>query len=430
MKEKAGQKITFHTVLQALFLTIKYFVKNELLSYASACAFNFLFSVTPIVLMVVAVLVRIVHASPELIQSIFQIIPELQNYIQPEAIIESVSEIAFFGPLEIVLAWFIIWMARRFFASIFVSTRKIFKTQQKRKPIITQILAVVFELLTISCVIAVILAFSFLQALLSLPVFQTIPQLSFLFSGKLFENLLSYLPNFLIFVAVTILFRGASGTNPSMPLCATSAFLCTSSFWLFRIILHSFLNVNRYNLIYGVLSKVIILLMDIYFFFAFFLFFSQYIFVFQFFDNLLLGELYCLSKEKKAGKFSKYYRVIFGKPDFFTADGQNLFTLKKGEFLFKEGQSINCAYFIKKGTLIASNKKTPWKKFYSSGDFIGEVNCIFNQETEIEAKAYSDCEIFSVSKENFSILTEKNSLAAKNVLDQTNFYFSNFFETE
>ena len=81
------RKITFATIFQSLFLTVKYYLQNGLFSYASACSFDFLFSVVPLLMMVVSVLVRVLHASEGAIEALFKTVPELENYISPESIL-------------------------------------------------------------------------------------------------------------------------------------------------------------------------------------------------------------------------------------------------------------------------------------------------------------------------------------------------------
>ena len=78
---KKRRAVTYITIAQSIFLTIKYFVQNRLFSYASACSFDFLFSFIPIAMMIVTILVRILHASPDTVYSIFNKFPELSDYI-------------------------------------------------------------------------------------------------------------------------------------------------------------------------------------------------------------------------------------------------------------------------------------------------------------------------------------------------------------
>jgi len=60
----------FLVSLQRLYITWESFVGNDLFTFASAGAYSFLLSALPIVLMVLLILVRVLHTSPEAIQSL------------------------------------------------------------------------------------------------------------------------------------------------------------------------------------------------------------------------------------------------------------------------------------------------------------------------------------------------------------------------
>ncbi len=430
---KDFKKITFTTICQSLFLTIKYFIQNGLLSYASACSFDLLFSVTPIIMMIVMILIRVVkavHQSTAIIDTIFTMIfekvPELQTYLDPETIISSVTNIKLINPLEIILVLFIIWMARRLFASIFASMRNIFHDQQKRQPLLNQVLAVVFELVIILTAIAIVITFATLQTILSMPVFHTIPQLDFIFEGFLSESFVSnFLPNLFIFITITILYLGAAGTKPGFWLSSISGFLCTGSFWIFRFILHLTVDVSRYNMIYGVLAQVIILLMDIFFFFVFFLFFAQFIFVFQFFDELLLGEIYLLPKDTKESKMTYLYRQLFIRPDFLMAKYSSVLHFSEGETIYTPGSDMSDAYYITSGTVEVIRNETV--EIFQEGSFFGEMNCILNQSRNSSAIAKTDVLVVVIKAETFRLLVDQNPSVAQKVLGQVSSYFTTVY---
>lgn len=416
--QEKSRKITLYTVLQSIILVVKFFDQNGLLSYASACSFDFLFSVIPILMLIVSVLVRVLHASPEMIESLFEIVPQLKNSIEINSVIEAISSFNFINFFEIFLVVFIVWMARRFFASTFVAMKRVFLTQQKRKVVFNQILAVVFEFIIILAASILIILFFSLKTILTLPVFHGISQLDFIFNGFLAGQFVKFLPNILIFIAITLLYLIASGTKPSLKLCAVSGFLCTFSFWIFRFFLHLFINVNKYNLIYGVLGQFIIMFMDIFFFFVFLLFFAQYIFIFQFFDDLLLGELYLLSKKNISGKAANIYRKIFLSPDFLTAKYKNLVDYKKGRLILEEGTVPECAYYVTSGCAEFINEKTGVRKFLPTGAFFCDVECVLNEPLLNQCKVYSDCQLFCVSRQTLLLLIEKNPLVAQKLLEE------------
>ena len=426
MNNKTPRKLTFVTFSQSIFLTTKYFLQNRLLSFAGSCAFSFLFSVFPLFMMVVMVLVRFLHASPKTVSAIISAIPELEKYFNSESVIESVQSIKSISSFEIVAGIFVLWMARRFFASIFDSMQNIFHMQTKRKALFNQVLTFVTEIVIVLISSAVLFAYISLQTITSIDFFKNIPQLEFLYKGILSGEFIRILPNLLILAVTVVLFRTGSGTKPHFLLCFFTSTLCTVSFWVFRIIMHYFLNIGQYNMIYGVLGHVIILFMDIFFFFVFFLVFAQFIYVVQFFDELLLGELYLLPKIEQHGLGAGIKRAFFIRPDLLIAKNKtNVFSYKPGEVIFNKGDSDTYAYYIIKGSVkfVSENKNSD--DFYRAhrGEIFGETSCILERTRTTTAIAVISTRLIKIESERFRFLIRQNPEAAKKILRQISPFF-------
>lgn len=421
--EKKIRKLTLMTIFQSIFLNIKFFIQNRLLSYAGACSFSFLFSFIPVFVLIIVILVRFLHASPQIIETIFQKIPELSKNFSTEEIFVAISSFNSFHGFEIILGIFIFWMARRFFASISDSFQNIFHTQVVKKGFSNQIFTFFVEALTIIVVAAVIFIYNSIQTVFELPflnlILSKIPQIQFIFdffvNKLIIASIIKYFPNILILVVLFTLFRMVPRTKPKKKICFLAAFLCTFTFFMFKTVLHHFLDVSNYNLIYGVLGQGIILLMDIYFFFTFFLFFAQFIFVYQFFDELLIGELYLLQKQKDVGFLKNIKCKLFSRPDFLLAENQKVIVLKKGTKIFNDNNSIECAYYVVKGKII--EEKNGKHYFYKSGNFFGEIGCILKEYRISTTYAEEDSQIIKIEAETFKVLTKKNPEIAKKVLE-------------
>lgn len=421
MKKRA---ITLLTIAQSLFLNLKLFFQNGLLSYSSACSFDLIFSVIPVLLMIVLIAVRVFHASPELLSSIYNAIPEIQKYFDTSRMISEFQNIKSFSTLEAVLVFFIVWMARRLFASVFAALRNIFHDQQKRRELFNQILVFVFEMIFVSIVVSFIFAYMSVRTILKMPFFQRFPQLDFIFSSSIDGKDLSLISNILLFVIITLVYKIASGTKPKLSLCLGVGFLCTASFWIFRTVLHLFINVSRYNLIYGVLGNVIILLMDVFFFFMFFLFFAQYIFVCQFFDELLLGELYLLPKKEEATFAGKLKRKLFIRPDFLLANPLSLANLKSGEKLYEDGDKDTFAYYVLQGAVKVARSEYDEEKIHLRGDFFGELNCVLFKPRTSTATAVTESKVVKIRGKTFRFLVNSNPDVAQKVLQELSEYLS------
>jgi membrane protein len=179
-------------------------------------------------------------------------------------------------------------------------------------------------------------------------------------------------------------------------------------------------------MIYGVLGNVIILFMDIFFFFVFFLVFAQFIYVVQFFDELLLGELYLLPDIEQSGLGAEIKRAFFIRPDFMIAKNKsNVFSYKPGDIIFNKDDSDTFAYYIINGSvkLIPEIEFPDVNVLLHRGEFFGETSCLLDQNRNFTAQAVLSSRIIKVESERFRSLVHQNPEAAKKVLKQISPFF-------
>ena len=117
------RKTSFRTLCQELFLTARFFAQNGLLTHASACAFGFLFSLLPVIIMTATILIRILHASPDILISLFENTNFLPNTINIPHLVNSFLNLKGNGVFYIVISFTLIWMARQLFNSIMKGIR-------------------------------------------------------------------------------------------------------------------------------------------------------------------------------------------------------------------------------------------------------------------------------------------------------------------
>ncbi|MBQ4236699.1 MAG: YihY/virulence factor BrkB family protein, partial [Treponema sp.] len=129
-KSKARQKkkFSFVTIIQKIYLSLVFFFINDMWSYASACAFGFLFSFIPVVMLVLIILIRFFHATPEVIDSLFGDSGLMASFLNLDSVANTISGIHSVTNFEIIIGITIIWMARRFFSSVVGSINRIFHT--------------------------------------------------------------------------------------------------------------------------------------------------------------------------------------------------------------------------------------------------------------------------------------------------------------
>ncbi|MDP2277013.1 MAG: cyclic nucleotide-binding domain-containing protein [Nitrospirota bacterium] len=95
-------------------------------------------------------------------------------------------------------------------------------------------------------------------------------------------------------------------------------------------------------------------------------------------------------------------------------------SLKKGEFLFNEGEDTKGIYMVRSGK-IEINKVTPdgWKQtlaVLTTGSFFGELSIIEKRKHEANAVAIENTELLKLPKEEFEKLEKEDVVLASQIL--------------
>ena len=423
---KKRRALTFVTFVQSVFLTAKFYFQNRLISYAASCAFSFLFSFIPVFILIGTLVIKILHGSPELMYRFLESTGTKLDttFFNVRGAIDSIQSIQMISAVDVILVGFIFWMARGLFASIFRAMQCIFHTHEERKARWTQLVMFLVEVAMVVIVATVIVAITFATTIFTIPFLKPVADFFLEVQSVLNYQFITYVPNVLLLILMTILYKAGAGTKPPLYLCFFSAFLCTASFSVFRFIVHLFMNYSRYNLIYGVLAQVIITMLDIYFFFIFYMIFAQFIFVVQFFDELLLGELYLMPK--KSGKMGELIRrTLFIRPDFLLAEDSHRIHLKEGDIVYSIDERSTDAYYIVRGKVKETRHETT--SVHMRGDFFGEIGCILRSKRDSVAICDCDTELVRISSSTFRLLTAQNEKVAVKALGQISSYFTELY---
>ncbi|HAH63548.1 MAG TPA: hypothetical protein DCL73_15790 [Treponema sp.] len=413
-----------YMVGQTIYLTTVYYIQNNLYSYAAACAFGFLFSFIPIIMMVLAVLVRILHASPTFINSLLSFAGRYKNMFDVQSFINTLLEYKTFGWVDFLLVLFIIWMARKFFATVMQGINHIFHYKAPSRPLSDQFIIFAGELVLVVLSVIIIFSMFTIRQIFTQPALVTLrSQIPHLFglTSKILINIFAYS---LIFIFVTLSYRFAAGTKPEMKLCVVCSAGCTVTFFIISKFMNIFLNVENYNLIYGVLSNVMILLFEVYIFFTLFFTCAQIIYVFQFFDSLILGELYLLPERDDTAILSVIKRVLFIKPATLMKK-DDVIAVKSGDIIYSKNDATDECYYVLSGTVVLCRNDN--FTYYDKGSFFGEQACILNKPRAGEAKAQTDCELIRIQAASFRALLENDARAAEKALSQVSDYVARVY---
>ena len=423
MEQRHKKRSAKNTVGQLIYLTASFYARNDLYTCAASCAFGFLFSFIPIVMTVLVVLVHIIHASPEIIDSVLSRVSEYKTMFDAESFIDGILKVKTFGWIEFVLALFIVWMARKSFAAVMQGMRRIFHKKIKSRVLFNHALAVIGELsLIVIATLIIVLVFA-LRNLFTLFPFATLPvELPPLFA---FSPVLITVSEFaLIFIIVLLAYRYASETKPNVKLCALCSALCTLSFFAAAKLTNEFLNIANYNIIYGVLGGLMVFLLQTYIFFTLFFIFAQVVYIVQFFDPLVLSELYLLPGRDDTKLNSIVKRILFITPSAIMND-VNVENYKAGSVIYAKNDRSDDSYYVVSGVVLINRNGN--LSYCDTGSFFGEETCILDQLRTSEAKAETDCKLMKISAEEFRSLLEINHKTAEKALSHISEYVSRVY---
>lgn len=424
MKRRHKKRSAKNTVGQLIYLTASFYARNNLYTCAASCAFGFLFSFIPIVMTVLAVLVRIIHASPEIIDSVLSRISEYKTMFDAESFIDGILKVKTFGRIEFVLALFIVLMSRKSFAAVMQGMRRIFHKKIKSRAIFNHALIVTGELaLVVIATIIVLAVFAFRNFFMLSPL-ASLSETLHPFFGVAPGTFITAAEFALIFIIVLLAYRYASETKPRAKLCAACSALCTLSFFTAAKLTNEFLNIANYNIIYGVLSGVMIFLFQTYIFFTLFFIFAQVVYIVQFFDPLLLSELYLLPDRDDTKLNSIVKRTLFITPSAIM-NKNNVENYKAGSIIYAKNDRSDDSYYVVSGAVRINRNGN--LSYCDTGSFFGEETCILDQVRTSEAKAETDCKLMKISAEEFRSLLEINHKTAEKALSHISEYVSHVY---
>ena len=407
------RKNRFTKLLQTLYLTQVNYNRNSLNESAASCSFGFVFSFVPVMFMAVSILSGTLEKYPSVMNYILELSENFSDVYDVKSLIVYFSKNGSFTLVNVVLAFFVIWVARLFFLSIARSISRIFHSQTPQKAYVIQLMTFIGEFALILGIIAIVIASFLLNRLLTQPAFAFLWEAFPFIFGRGFSALSSLVLYATIFFFTLVVYRFEPRTAPGLGTCILFAFLQTVSFWLISVWINTFMNLANYNLIYGAISSVIILMLKVYFFFISFLYFAQCLFVSQYLDSLLFCEMYMLPPENSKKLGDRIKRNLFINPSVLQHE-ENTFILEKGDIIFSKGDDADAVFFIKKGRVIEELENE--ERIFNEGVFFGEKSAMLKRKRRGTTSADTDCEIIRIEAHEFRALLTQNPRASAHAM--------------
>jgi membrane protein len=400
-------------ILQKISLSINFFFKNELLNHAGAAAFFFLLSVTPVFLLMLISFERYLTSYPDISVSFFAFLKSINENLDKDLLVKigllnvNTAAIGIFGFINLL------WAAGLILTSIQRGLGIIFPAEKIRPQHVINFLSFIllgfFLLLAILATLAS-MGLNFFQSLLSDNlIIQTLFQTLFSFIRRL-------LPFLITFLVIFLTYRLLPPRKPKTASSLVGAFLCALSIILLHILFSKFFNISQYNVIYGLIGSLILMVLWVHFSFILFFFFAEYIFVTDRIDVLLLERLYFFKllnkkKEKKIGKF------LFSHPERIFDKYAKRYN--PGETLFAQGDESKDIFFIFKGsisiyqTIDEDRQKITTLK---EGEVFGEMAYLLNENRTATAVAETESILLVIVPDIFEELLHANYTFSRNLI--------------
>lgn len=416
-QENLEKKSVFAKLCQFIYLSVSNFQKNNLWENASACSFGFIFSFIPITLIILTVLVNFLRVSPNVLNYVMSFADEIKPIVDINPVINNILKVNSIKFMDIFLAAWVIWMARKMFLSIVRAIEKIFRPIVQRKSMFSQVLTFISEFVLILIFIAITIVTFILNQILELSIFEFIIN-SFPKILRQSSNIVvnSFLYS-MLFLYTLYAYKVISRTKPKFRKCIFYAALNTAAFYVFSFFINKFLNVTNYNIIYGTISTLVVLMMKVYFFFIIFLFCGQMVYVSQFFDQLLIAEIYLLPSQKKTMTIKFLEKINFFNPTVINLDFETKI-YQAGDTIYSQNDEVQNIFYLKQGSV--SEYVDEGNINYNTGSFFGEISCVINQPQNGTAIATTDCKVIVISAESFKNLAQQNPLVSAYAVEKLN----------
>lgn len=414
IKLKRSQKLT--KLGQIIYLTCSNFEGNNLWESASSCSFGFIFSFVPLALIILTVLVGILRVSPGILEYVNAFAGEIESIVDIRPFLNNIINKRNFHIVDVFLAVWIVWMARKLFLSIVQALTKIFNSVTKRRGLLNQAMVFVSEFILVIIIASIIIFSFFFNQLIASNFFEPLQEFLPAIVSQNSHTVVTIAMYFMIFICTLFAYRFISGSRPAFWLCFIYSFLDAVCFYFISLWVSKFLNLTNYNIVYGTISTIIILMLKVYFFFVFFLFFAQMIYVTQNFELLLKCEVYLLPDSERRGWMVQLRRMLFINPAALKTTS-NTRILQQGEIIFNAGDKAENVYYIRTG-IITEDFENGESQTFEKGAFVGDTICLLDERFRGTGKASTDCKIIIFTAAEFKELMKKSPKAASKALSK------------
>ena len=408
------------TFLRRLFITLQFSGENSLPNHAAACAYGFLLSAAPLLLITSFFIFRAFQVSTNSIVSLVRNLPFMEIAIDEEWLTNNFYSIMLPGLSGITALISFLWAGRILAVALQRGLKIIFLGQKKRNPIFSTLVILAIELPALFLSLTII--FSSKTALLLYETFNFLPK-NALFSFFISKRGYSFFSIIILWLITYFAYRVIPANPPRRASAFEGAVFCVILYEIMSMILKFMLGQSMYNILYGTLGNLIALLINVYFFFMFFLMGGQFAYVSDYFDSFLFIKMRQarLNKANNAkifsasnlinrlflpveGRLRKYYRVH-----------------KKGETIFFQKDKSDLIYYILEGEVETLALTSP-NNYTQTGtlgadSFFGEMGYLLSEDRSSTIRAKTDISALAFPPHVFEEILKHDSSLDRALLE-------------
>ena len=396
-------------------LTSSLFLKNELLYHAAASAFFFLLSIIPIFLLLLLTFNKYLASFPNISDDFFAFLKNINSNVDKDFLIRiglinvKANVAGVIGILD--LLWAGCWIL----TAIQKGLEIVFKSQKIRTTLVMNVLSLLAltVMLGLAFVVAVIsIGLNFFQAMMADNIFFLSLISSFL---PVIRNLLPFLS---IFLLIFLSYRFVPGTKPTAKSSLKGALWCALAVILLHVLMARFFSVTHFNIIYGVLGSLILMLLWVHFTFVLYFFFAEYTYVSENIDSLTIGRMvFFQSQPDINGKIIE--RFLFKHPKrVFEKYARHY---QAGEIICREGDDTTDIFYVYRGKISVYHEIEETQQLFAvieAGEFFGEMAYLLHEKRMATAISETESTILIISSDIFEELLQVNQPFARDIIQQ------------
>lgn len=417
------KKHRFKTLVQRLFITADYFTANSMANHAAACAYGFLLSIGPLLLIIFLFMFNAFPSSPHAAIALMRNIPFFETIFNREWLTSDLLHFSVPGIAGIIFLFSVFWAGRILAVSLQRGLKVIFTGEKKRNPVTDNL--IIFSIEILALILSLMIIFFSQTAMRLYEMINFIPETSILYplvsdlGSKVFTSVI-------LGIVAYCAYRFIPVNHPRWLSALRGSIFCILSFECTTAILGVLLMQSRYNFLYGAMGNIIVLLINVYFFFIFFFFGSQYAFVIDSFDALHFIRmrkarmLYAQNLQReKQDPFSKM-------PDrlFYSIEGnlkKYLRYYRKGEtILFREDKRKEIFYLLEgeADVLILSAQNSDISAgTLNAGSFFGEMSYLLSEKHSATIRAKTDVSVLALSYRIFDEILKYDTTLDRAIIE-------------